>query len=82
MSVTYGLDTNGDLAVDQWVTADQVSDWSQVLSTRLELLLASTDTNTAGTAQPYVFGGTTVTPTDRRLRTVVSLSASLRNAVP
>lgn len=82
MSVTYGLDTNADRAADTFVTADAVTDWTQVVSARLELVLASQDNNTATTPQPYVFGGVTVTPSDRRMRTVVALVASLRNAVP
>ena len=82
MAVTYGLDTNGDLAADTFVTADAVTDWTQVVSTRVELLVASNDVNSTTSPQPYTFGGTLTTPTDRRMRTVVSLVASLRNAVP
>jgi hypothetical protein len=36
----------------------------------------------ATAAQPYVWDGVTVTPTDTRLRTVVSTLVSLRNATP
>lgn len=82
MAVTYGVDTNADLAADKFVTADGVADWTQVVSTRLELLLDSPDTGTATAAQPYVFNGTTTTPADRRMRTVVTLVSSLRNTVP
>ncbi|MBU6257179.1 MAG: PilW family protein [Burkholderiales bacterium] len=82
MVVTYGLDTNGDQAADTFVTADAVANWSQVVSARLELLLSSPDANGATTPQPYTYAGVVTTPTDRRLRTVVSLVTSLRNAVP
>lgn len=80
--VTYGLDTNADRAADLFVTADNVVDWTQVVSARLELLLSSPDANTATTPQPYTFAGVVTTPNDRRLRTVVSLVSSLRNNVP
>ena len=46
-----------------------------------ELLLASTEDGISSSVQPYTFDGTTVTPTDRRLRTVVSLTAQVRNAL-
>jgi type IV pilus assembly protein PilW len=82
MAVTYGVDTNADLAADQYFTADLVPDWTQVVSARVELLLAGSELNTVTAPQPYTFGGVTVTPTDRRMRTVVSLVGSLRNAVP
>ncbi len=82
LAVTFGLDTNADQAADRFVSANSVTDWSQVVSTRLELLLQSPDANTALKPQPYVFAGTTTTPTDRRMRTVVTLVSSLRNSVP
>ena len=41
MQITYGVDTNNDKAVDQYVTANAVADWATVLSVRISLLLAS-----------------------------------------
>jgi type IV pilus assembly protein PilW len=83
MAVTYGLDTNGDGAADKFATADSVSNWAQVVSARLEVLLvANQDGRSATVAQPYVFGGVTNTPTDNKLRTVMATSVSLRNALP
>ncbi|MDE2394343.1 MAG: PilW family protein, partial [Burkholderiales bacterium] len=82
MQVTYGIDTVGDQAAHQFVTADAVTDWTTVVSARVELLLDGPDANTTTTPQPYVFAGVSVTPTDHRMRTVVSLVASLRNTAP
>jgi type IV pilus assembly protein PilW len=82
MAVTFGIDTNADLAADKFVTADNVTDWTQVASVRIELLLDSPESNTTTVPQSYVFGGVTVTPSDHRMRTVVSLVSSLRNTVP
>ena len=82
LAVTYGVDTNGDLAADRYRSADQVGNWAQVVNARIELLLAGGSTGKATQAQPYVFGGETVTPTDTRLRTVMSTVVSLRNALP
>lgn len=85
MLVRLGLDsspaTAGDGAVDAYTTADQVTDWSRVVTAQVELLLASTDDQVASVAQPYVFDGASSTPADRRLRSVVSVTASVRNSL-
>ena len=55
------------------------------VNARVELLLAGGSdgqATQATQAQPYVFNGLSVTPTDRRLRTVMSTVVSLRNALP
>lgn len=82
MAVSYGVDTDGDYAADRYRTADAVANWSQVVSARVELLLVGAEESVTSAPQPYVFDGEQVVPTDRRLRTVMSLSASLRNTVP
>ncbi len=41
MQIVYGVDSNGDGAVDVYVTADKVSDWARVLAVRVSLLLRS-----------------------------------------
>lgn len=79
--VRLGLDSDADGAADAYVTPDAVTDWSQVVTTQVELLLASTDDGVVTAAQPYVFNGSSTTPTDRRLRNVVSFTASVRNAL-
>ena len=85
LAVTYGVDTDGDLAADRYRSADQVANWAQVVNARVELLLAGGSdgqATQATQAQPYVFNGLSVTPTDKRLRTVMSTVVSLRNALP
>lgn len=79
--VTLGLDSNGDGAADAYVLPADVADWTQVVTAQTELLLASTEDNISSGHQPYTFAGATVTPTDRRLRTVVSTIAQVRNAL-
>lgn len=79
--VTLGLDTNGDGAADAYAAPADVTDWTQVVTAQTELLLASTEDGVTSSPQPYTFAGTTVTPTDRRLRSVVSLTAQVRNAL-
>lgn len=81
LAVRLGLDSNADGATDAYATPDGVTNWTQVVTTQVELLLASTDDQVTSAPQPYVFGGVTITPTDRRLRTVMNLTASVRNAL-
>lgn len=83
MQITYGEDTNNDNAVDRYVAANAVADWSRVLSVRISLLLASVGTD-AYTSEPqqYIFNGATVTPADRRLRKVFDTTIAVRNRLP
>jgi len=87
MAVTFGVDNDGldgagNLSANRFLNPSQVTNWSQVVSARVELVLAAENDSQATASQPYVFGGTTFTPTDKKLRTVVSTLVSLRNTVP
>ena len=75
----YGEDTDGDRAANRYVTAENVTTWANVVSVRLQTLLATTATNMTTSPQPYTFNGSTSTPTDRRLRTPVASVITLRN---
>jgi type IV pilus assembly protein PilW len=81
-AMTLGLDTDGDSNADKHLTPDAVVDWSQVVSARVEMLLVGAESNTATSAQTYTFGGSVVTSADRRLRTVMAVTVSLRNSLP
>ena len=87
VAVTYGVDNDGldaagNLSANRFFTANQVTNWGQVVSARVELVLAGAGDSPATATQPYVFAGETVTPTDKKLRTVMSMLVSLRNTVP
>jgi type IV pilus assembly protein PilW len=94
MQVLYGQDTDNDKNVDSFVTANNVSDWEDVLAIRVGLLLRSPneiakkgfDTatyNVNGVDVDPIGNGTSVTPADdRRLRQVVVTTAGLRNRLP
>lgn len=81
MQLTYGQDTDGDGAVDQYrTTAAAVTDWSQVLSVRVSLLMVSRATEAVTTEpQAYTYNGATTTPNDRLLRKVITTYIALRN---
>lgn len=91
MQVLYGVDNNGDARVDNYVTADSVADWSQVVAARVSLLLSTV--NTTGTAadmaidtNTYLLNGadaasgvTINPPDDRRRRRVFEATIVLRS---
>jgi len=57
MHVTYGVDTDGDGAANQYLTADQVTNWLQIISTRFYIVMRSEETNIASAASGYVIDG-------------------------
>ncbi|WP_413436834.1 PilW family protein [Sulfuriferula sp. GW1] len=99
MQITYGVDTTpaatgnvddpGDGAVDEYVTADQVTvdapgttnakKWARVLSVRISLLMRTSDDNITTAPQTYTFNGVTTAPADRRLRKVFTTTIAIRN---
>ena len=81
MQVLYGEDTNADGSADRQVAATAVSDWTQVVSVRLALLMRGEEesepaTNTA----TYDLAGAQIDPVDdRRHRRVFATTIHLRN---
>lgn len=81
MRISYGVDTDADNAVDSYQTATQVnaaSNWNNVISIQINLLFATVE-NVSDKAQPYLFNGTTTTPTDRKLRRQWDTFVTIRN---
>lgn len=78
----YGEDLDGDKAANRYVGADAVGTWSNVVSVKAQLLLATVRDNMTTAPQAYTFNGMTATPTDRRLRSVMSSVITVRNRVP
>jgi len=85
MELQFGLDTNGDSVVDQYVTADAVdTNWASVFSVRVALLVRSLQEYGADVdrRQYQVLDAVVPAPADRRLREVFTATANLRNRVP
>lgn len=82
MQVTFGLHNNASTrTVDRYVSANAVSDWRQVVSVSISLLLRSPD-NVLPEPKSHSFtinGTTIVTPTDRRARVVLTSTTAIRN---
>jgi type IV pilus assembly protein PilW len=82
LALSFGEDLDGDKAANRYVSADAVSTWGNVVSVKAQVLLATVKDNTATAPQVYTFNGVATTPTDRRLRSVLSSVVTLRNRVP
>lgn len=91
MQVLYGENLNNDNrnAADAYLPAHLVSDWNNVVSARITLLVESAENFLADSPQAYTFngvvydgaGGNGALPDDRRRRRVFSTTLSLRNKV-
>ena len=79
MQVLYGVDTDSDTSANQYVTAAAVSDWTEVVSVRINLLMESIRDNVTDTPQSYTFNGSTVTAADKRLYKVFTSTVAIRN---
>lgn len=81
MQIEYGVDTNADSSANQYVKADSIADWANVVSVKVSLLLATpaTDNNLSSKSQTYTYNGVTTTATDRRVRHVYTSVINLRN---
>lgn len=92
MQVLYGVDTTADKVPDEYVTADNVASWADVISVRIALLVHS-DPNTVDKAPSATTAvhmlGTGFTDSfsykpvaDRRMRRYFAETFSLRNSLP
>lgn len=84
MQVLYGIAPAGAQAVSEYVTADQVPDFNQVMSVKVAVLAASNPeaVKAPAVAPTYQLLGTTVTaPADSRARQVFEVTVAVRNAL-
>ena len=83
MTITYGIDDDGDGFADAYRNATAVANWSRVASVNVQLRIVSSEDGLADVAQPYRgFDGVAVIPSDRRLRRNYSTVVALRNILP
>lgn len=83
--VLYGLDTDSDTNVDKYSFANNVSNFKQVVSVKVGIVIKGDDRNTIGTdkaSYSYNFFGTNYTPNDSIIRKVIYINSSLRNKLP
>lgn len=84
MQVLYGVDSDGDAAVDAYTTANSVADWGEVVSLRIGLLMRAPDEYGAEfDTQTYDVNETQFNPDDdRRVREVFTTTVAIRNRLP
>jgi type IV pilus assembly protein PilW len=75
MQITYGLDTDSDGSVNQYLNS--TSHWEQVISVRIVLTVRTTEDNLISTPRNYIYEGATVS--DRRLTRDFTATIGLRN---
>ncbi len=90
MDVLYGVDTSvpADGIAENYVRADQVADWAQVIALRLSLVAVSPEAALTTQTQTYVLRDTNAdgaldrqNAADSRLRQVFTTTIALRNRV-
>lgn len=84
MKLTYGLNfTQGKQTIDRYLRADQMTaaDWQKVIAVKVCLVVRSATDNVATASQSYIGcdGTTTVTPSDKRLRSVFTTTVTIRS---
>ena len=89
MQILFGMNADNDnkKSVDSYVVANQVTDWSRVVSVRVSLLVQSLEDNMLPAPQAYTFNavsydgeaGNGALPEDTRLRRVFTTTITLRN---
>jgi type IV pilus assembly protein PilW len=85
MQVEYGMDTDDSGSVNQYVKANAVADWEQVISVRVSLVMINIEPqqndNVALGDGSYTLEGNVITPDDGRLRQVFTKTIALRNRI-
>lgn len=83
LQLEFGVDTTGNRNLNSYVTANNVTDWSRVLSVRYSLLLAGLDDNVVrgDYEQSLAYSGGTVGG-DGVIRNVFESVVAVRNRVP
>lgn len=88
MQLSYGVDTNGDRAVDEYRSGAAVTNWSTVLSVKVALQMVGSENNVvgktgSGNAQSVAdVNGNIIANNDGRLRQVFTNVFAIRNKVP
>jgi len=82
LALLFGEDLDGKRAANRYVPADAVGNWNNVVSVNAQVLLATVRDNVTTSPQPYSFAGVSTTPTDKRMRSVLSSVVTVRNRVP
>jgi type IV pilus assembly protein PilW len=83
LQLRFGVDTNGDVIVDVYQTANDVANWTEVISVEVAVLIRSIDGYGSGTDnRSYQLLDVTVPAVaDSRIRGVFTATSTIRNRV-
>jgi type IV pilus assembly protein PilW len=81
LQIQYGIDTNNDMFINRYVDADDVTDWNQVISITLAMLVRSAEENAKTVDErEYTLLDTTLPAFDDRFqRSLFTTTVTLRN---
>lgn len=80
MQLTYGFDSDGDQSADNFLPASSITNWTNVVSVRICLVMRTANDGLASGGQQYLnCNGTLVTPIDKRLYSAYSTVVTLRS---
>lgn len=79
LQILYGSDTNSDRQVDIYQTANNIADWSSVLTIRLQFILGSEETGITTEPQKFAFNSGNFEATDSRWYMPTVITSVLRN---
>ena len=79
MVIKYGIDSDNDGVVNQYLKYNNVSDWSKVASVEIELLFKSNEKNINITNQSYYLDGQLKTALDKSLYRSYKTYIAMRN---
>lgn len=78
LQFSFGIDNNADGGVDQYVTAEAVSDWRRVLAVRIAVLVRAAEAITGYTnTNSYVFADQQIVADDHYYRELFSVTQAL-----
>ncbi|MEW5057397.1 MAG: PilW family protein [Cycloclasticus sp.] len=84
MQIQYGVDADENDIVDNYQTAETVNtagNWDKVISAEISILLTTQKDNLTTAEQTFIYNGTTVNASDKRLHHVYTTVISIRNRV-
>lgn len=82
MQILYGVDTGGDRQIDDYVNAASVTNWSNVLALRVNLLVANPIGHLSTDAQKVYYNGAYRTMAANQMAEVFGSTIALRNNLP
>lgn len=81
MQILYGI-AGINMQVTDYVPAQSVTNWENVVSVQINLLVTSAETNVLAENQVIAFNGADVTIDNRRLARIFSTTIGIRNRLP